>query len=213
MKTMHIDTVINFPFPTPPDRLALKKAELVLTRLAALEMNNNKVGKDGLTGASITTLGRTISRFPVIPRYGKMLANGMQHGCLPYVVAIVAGLTVGDPFLREDGIEVGDDSDQEMEMGMEESSNSAFISQLTSEEVKAREKRKVLRKAFYQVQRIHSQLGNGQSDVFKLLSVIGAYEYAGGTSAFCQQQFLRPKVSAILSPNHINYFCMNLVHG
>ncbi|KAG8891662.1 putative ATP-dependent RNA helicase DHR1, partial [Tulasnella sp. 408] len=37
MKAMHIDAVVNFPFPTPPDRQALQKAEQVLIHLSALE--------------------------------------------------------------------------------------------------------------------------------------------------------------------------------
>jgi ATP-dependent RNA helicase DHX37/DHR1 len=37
MKSMYIDAVVNFPFPTPPDRAALKKAEATLTNLGAIE--------------------------------------------------------------------------------------------------------------------------------------------------------------------------------
>lgn len=29
MKSMNIDTIVNFPFPTAPDRTSLKKAEKV----------------------------------------------------------------------------------------------------------------------------------------------------------------------------------------
>ncbi len=36
MKAMNIDNVATFPFPTPPDRVALRKAEQVLTHLGAL---------------------------------------------------------------------------------------------------------------------------------------------------------------------------------
>lgn len=32
------------------------------------------------------------------------------------------------------------------------------------------------------------------SDMFKILSVVGAYEYAGGGQSFCREQFVRPKV-------------------
>lgn len=192
MKSMHIDAVVNFPYPTPPDRLALKKAELVLTRLGALEADK---GRPELGGGHITQLGRTMSMFPVNPRFGKMLANGMQHGCLPYVIAIVSGLSVGDPFLREDI--VGKDGDSEKEDTDEE--DLARISHLKSEELRDKEKRKSMRRAFYASQKVHSALGNGQSDIFKLLSVIGAYEFAGGTSQFCTSHFVRPKVYFSLS--------------
>lgn len=41
---------------------------------------------------------------------------------------------------------------------------------------------------------VHAALGNGKSDVFKTLSVVGAYEYAGGGQSFCREHFVRPKV-------------------
>ncbi len=37
--------------------------------------------------------------FPVSPRYGKMLAVGHQHDLLPYVIAIVAALSVQELFV------------------------------------------------------------------------------------------------------------------
>src|SRR5882724_8329098 len=45
----------------------------------------------------------------------------------------------------------------------------------------------------------HASLGNASSDVFRMLSVVGAYEYAQGGRAFCEEQFVRPKVSAAMS--------------
>lgn len=39
----------------------------------------------------------------------------------------------------------------------------------------------------------HSALGKGTSDVFRLLSAVGAYEYDGGSVAFCAKNFLQPK--------------------
>jgi ATP-dependent RNA helicase DHX37/DHR1 len=41
---------------------------------------------------------------------------------------------------------------------------------------------------------MHASLGKYTSDVFKTLSVIGAYEYAGGGQKFCSEHFVRPKV-------------------
>ena len=46
----------------------------------------------------ITPLGKAMACFPVSPRYGKMLALGHQHALLPYVVALVAALSVPDVF-------------------------------------------------------------------------------------------------------------------
>jgi ATP-dependent RNA helicase DHX37/DHR1 len=46
---------------------------------------------------------------------------------------------------------------------------------------------------------MHASLGNYTSDVFKTLSVIGAYEYAGGGQKFCSEHFIRQKVGLALS--------------
>lgn len=183
MKSMHIDSVANFPFPTPPDRHALKKAELTLTRLGALESDNKGKGQ-------ITSLGRTMAMFPLNPRFGKMLAHGMQHNCLPYVIAIVAGLSVGDPFLREEALEKESDT----ENGDSDREDIRVSSHIRSDEIREKEKNKGRRRAFFEAQKTHMALGNGQSDIFKMLSVIGAYEYSGGSSSFCSTYFVRLKV-------------------
>ena len=46
----------------------------------------------------ITPLGRAMASFPVTPRYAKMLALGKQQDCLPYVIAVVAAMTVRELF-------------------------------------------------------------------------------------------------------------------
>ena len=109
MKSMHIEAVVNFPFPTPPDRYALSKAEKILLHLGALAPATNvkslslpQEPKQRLASITqVTDLGRSMSLFPVSPRFSKMLVTGQQHGCLPYVVALVASMAVGDPFIRE----------------------------------------------------------------------------------------------------------------
>ena len=102
MKSMNIDVVANFPFPTPPDRASLKKAELLLTRLCALSPPSSPSHVFTASEAKITELGRTMALFPLSPRFARMIVSGRQHGCLPYVITIVAALSVGDPFLHEE---------------------------------------------------------------------------------------------------------------
>ncbi|THH27990.1 hypothetical protein EUX98_g6197 [Antrodiella citrinella] len=181
MKSMHIDSVINFPFPTPPDRIHLRRAETVLTHLGALNVFAGKNLGDG----EITEVGKAMSLFPLSPRYGRMLVSGRQHGCMPYLVTVVAALSVGDPFLREEAIEV-DASDKEDE-------EDEAIAHLTNDAMRAKEARKIRRRTFFQNQELHSLLGNHSSDVFRTLSVVGAYEYAGGGHKFCEEHFVRPK--------------------
>lgn len=134
MKSMNIDAVANFPFPTPPDRSSLRKAELVLNRLGAL----NQKGQ-------VTEQGRTMSLFPLSPRFSRMLVSGQQHGCLPYVIAVVAALSVGDPFLHEEALLLQEDGNE---------SGDEDLSHLTSDKVKAKEIARIRRKAFYSSQQV-----------------------------------------------------------
>lgn len=134
MKAMHIDTVTNFPFPTPPDRSTLHKSEKTLTRLGALS--------DG----KITELGRTMSLFPLAPKFSRMLVSGQQHNCLPYVIAIVSALSVGDPFLHDEGIQGPEENEDEEDM--------EGLTHLTSEAIRQKEARKIRRKAFFKTQSV-----------------------------------------------------------
>lgn len=101
MKSMGIDKVVNFPFPSPPDLLQLKVAEQKLMLLGALENATNVAAKstDEMV-TRITALGKAISVFPVAPRFGKMLALSHQHNLLPYTVCLVAALSVQEVLIE-----------------------------------------------------------------------------------------------------------------
>ena len=146
MKSMNIDSVINFPFPTPPDRFALKKAEDLLSHLGALEqatstkmINGRQVA--GSAGGRITDLGKKMGGYPVSPRFAKMLVLGEQNGCLPYVIAIVACLSVGQPFIHEQALEVDDEEDTSVETRL-----------ITSDALREKEERKETRRRFFSAQ-------------------------------------------------------------
>lgn len=134
-----------------------------------------------------------------------MLVSGRQHGCLAYVISIVSALSVGDPFLHEEALEKDGDEAENVTCGE--------LSHITSLALRAKEALKIRRKAFFQSQHVckqegivatsslillslqtHASLGNYSSDMFRLLSVVGAYEYAGGGHKFCAEHFVRPKV-------------------
>ncbi|KAJ1820064.1 putative ATP-dependent RNA helicase DHR1 [Coemansia sp. RSA 2675] len=185
MKAMNLDNVTNFPFPTPPSRSALKKAERLLTWLGALDSNKGR----------ITDLGRLMSVFPVAPRFAKMLIVGQQHGCLPYVISIVAALSVGDPFIKEFNLDPDANSSTLAEMGAfgcEESVALSEAKNMTSEEMAAKEQLRVKRRQYWGAQ---AKLAGADptSDILKWLTVIGAFEYAGGTDAVCAEYYVRPK--------------------
>ncbi|GAA5900422.1 hypothetical protein JCM5296_001422 [Sporobolomyces johnsonii] len=186
MKSMNIDSVANFPFPTPPDRDSLRRAEKTLVNLGALEAHESTA-----RGGKITELGRSMALFPLSPRFAKMIVAGQQHGCLPYVIAIVCALSVGDPFIREANL--GDEDDETPDLEQEKALTAAEIRHIRDPELRAKEERKVVRKAFFQVQQRYAALGKRTSDVFKMLSVTGAYEYEGGKDSFCEANFVRAK--------------------
>ena len=143
MKAMHIDAVVNFPFPTPPPRDMLFRSEKLLTHLGALR-------KVGVNEAQITEMGRSMALFPLSPRYSRMLIGGQQHGCLPYVIAIVSGLSVGDPFIHEEA-PYGDGGDDNSNGGMDGAEELQYI---TNEKVKAKEMRRLRRRSLFQSQQV-----------------------------------------------------------
>lgn len=91
MKCMGIDKVLNFPFPSPPDKIQLTMAEKRLKILGALEdvqLKSNEIT------TRVTKLGNSISAFPVSPRFGKMLTLSHQENLLEYTVCLVAAMSV-----------------------------------------------------------------------------------------------------------------------
>ncbi|XP_035773239.1 probable ATP-dependent RNA helicase kurz [Anopheles albimanus] len=172
MKCMGIDKVVNFPFPSPPDREQLIGAEQRLLQLEALEEITTRTTLKGGTGESrtqtitrVTELGRTMAAFPVAPRFGKILALSHQHALLPYAICLVAALSVQE-VLEEVGLTEDD----------------------TSESSKLwRQKRK-------------AWAGTGESlllgDPMILLKAVGAAEHAnskGNLEAFCTENGIRLK--------------------
>jgi len=104
MKTMNIDKVVNFPFPTCPDMVQLRTAETRLQQLGALQSPPANLPVKELEKlkfcSSVTPLGRCISSFPLAPRFGKMLALAHQHNLLPLAITLVSALTVQEVLME-----------------------------------------------------------------------------------------------------------------
>lgn len=99
MKAMNIEKIINFPFPSPPNRESLMVAEEELLALEAVKLL--KPGKSAEVGGSrISALGKIMSNFPVAPKFAKMLAISNQQGLMPYVITLIAALTVQELFVE-----------------------------------------------------------------------------------------------------------------
>lgn len=48
----------------------------------------------------VTALGKAVSAFPLLPRFGKMLALSHQQNLLPYTIALVSALTVPEVSIK-----------------------------------------------------------------------------------------------------------------
>jgi len=86
LKTLGVERVENFPFPTPPRNGAVEAAERLLRDLGML---------DATPAGRITEMGKEVMGFPVNPRFGKMVWLGRRNGVGALVGAVVAGLACG----------------------------------------------------------------------------------------------------------------------
>ena len=157
MKAMSIENVSRFPFPTPPSEEEMKAAIQVLVCIGALDIANR-----------ITPLGMAISKFPVAARYAKMLILAKQRDILPYMIAVVAGMTVQPPYLPvvTDNKEEKDDDGNEVD-----------------EDIMDKQKRQ--KKSSKEVKNpysVHRKWRHSQSDHLGLLRVIGAYSHTVETA-------------------------------
>ncbi|XP_076859580.1 putative ATP-dependent RNA helicase DHX37 [Brachyhypopomus gauderio] len=172
MKDLNIEKVVNFPFPTPPSAEALLSAEQLLLSLGALEEPPRQGRMVDMERARlscpITPLGRAMAAFPVAPRYAKMLALGRQQDCMPYVITIVAAMTVREIFEELDR-------------------------PVSSEEDSGR----LMERKAQAAQRRRLWAGQGQSlllgDLMVMLGAVGACEFSGCTPEFCEKNGLRYK--------------------
>ncbi|MBW7893664.1 MAG: ATP-dependent helicase HrpB [Opitutaceae bacterium] len=88
LKASGIDDVAGFPWLESPDSKALERAETLLIDLGAVQA----------VSAAITPTGRKMLRFPLHPRYARMLLEAQTRNCVR-PVALMAALTQGRNFL------------------------------------------------------------------------------------------------------------------
>jgi len=93
LKASGIDDVVGFPWLEKPEMKALERAETLLADLGALQPGTTS-GRAG----GITDIGRKMLRFPVHPRYARMLLAAQERGCVR-PVALMAALTQRRNFL------------------------------------------------------------------------------------------------------------------
>ncbi|KNE57593.1 hypothetical protein AMAG_03283 [Allomyces macrogynus ATCC 38327] len=186
LKAMNMDNVINFPFPTPPNRTDLAKAEKLLQSLGALDEQGH-----------ITLTGTKMSQFPIHPRFAKMLLLGMQQGLIEYAIAIVAALSVGEVFVSPDEAKRllaerkrnkggnADDADAQLDEDAMDVADDDAKDKDDDGSGAAGQLLKSVMDRFAGKPRT--------SDALFLLNLVGAFEYAGGSTKFCRTHLLRPK--------------------
>lgn len=176
MKAMGIHNVLQFPFPTPPDRLAVQAALTTLVHLGAISAGESE---------SITALGHTLVKFPVAARFAKMLLLAKELGVLEYTIAIVAGLSGHSPFIHALDRKEQQSADAEDKQDAEEEGDKKKKTEDDDDMAKEWREAEELRK--------HAQWVDQESDVLSLLRAAGAYAYTGGSAQFCQENHLHEK--------------------
>ena len=167
LKSMNLQHVVNFPFPTPPDRQSIVKAEKLLTYLSAISPSGQ-----------VTPVGTSMSIFPLAPRFARILLVGHLHDCLPYTIAMIAGLSAGEIFVPENqAIPAVAEQTEEFR---------------TNEDVIAEDKRARIRKAFNAAHKNFCSLDD-RSDAMKILQVVGEFAHEP-TEEWCESHFVRYKV-------------------
>ncbi|KAJ5203935.1 ATP-dependent RNA helicase DHR1 [Penicillium cinerascens] len=179
MKSMGLHNVINFPFPTPPSRHGLAKAEKLLKNLGALSGEGQ-----------VTQIGRRLSTYPLSPRFGKMLYIGHQHGCMPYVIALVAALAVGDLFVNQNEFNPPQPKPSQKKDDSDSSDDERVV--YTNADRLEDTEREQRSKDYARVHRLLSK-HDDNSDALKYLSAICAYAYAPDGDAFSERMFFRAK--------------------
>lgn len=86
MKSLGLPDIRAFPFIDPPSGKAVADGLVMLRELHAIDSQGD-----------LTEIGRTLARFPVDPRIGRMMVAARQHGCLREMLVIASALSTQDP--------------------------------------------------------------------------------------------------------------------
>lgn len=192
MKAIGIDHIESFPFPTAPPSSAIRSALSLLTYLGAVHtaasvldaQNANQImakidstlnaakGKKlpGLEDTrGLTSLGQRLVKFPISPRFAKMLvlAQDLPH-LLPYVLTMVATLTEKSVFTYDEQSAASLAADLKKEGDSDSESDSDDLDSADEAALKS-EKQQLARKKFL----AHHEHG----DALARLRGAGAYMY------------------------------------
>ena len=210
MKSMNIQNVSKFPFPTPPSKDYIYEGLRILETIGALKYDDN--GKYGLNSEleqtnkilmclkdsqylskdeeylKITKMGTAMLEYPINVRLSKMLILGNQGNCLSYVLGIVCVLSIESLQFMPDEIDKILQKTLTQNDIKDDTQNSNAIFDTKNEEKKLlrKKKRQMVLNARY-------KFCDNKSDVLSYLNIFGCYEYAKNKNKFCNEYFLRSK--------------------
>lgn len=86
MKSLNLGDIERFPFVEPPEHRYIRDGYDTLRELGAIDDEDK-----------LTDIGRTLARFPLDPRIGRMILAGQEQNCLDDILVIAAALSAQDP--------------------------------------------------------------------------------------------------------------------
>ena len=91
MASLGLGDMERFPFVEAPELRNIRDGVALLEELDAVDADHAE------TKRWLTDIGRDLARLPIDPRFGRMVIEGAETGCLREVIIITAALTVQDP--------------------------------------------------------------------------------------------------------------------
>ncbi|MEM7140212.1 MAG: ATP-dependent RNA helicase HrpA, partial [Actinomycetota bacterium] len=91
MASLGLGDIETFPFVEPPELRNIRDGIALLEELDAV-----RPGREGTKGW-LSPIGRQLARMPIDPRFGRMVIEAAETGCLREVTIITAAMSVQDP--------------------------------------------------------------------------------------------------------------------
>ncbi|KAK8630499.1 hypothetical protein V6N13_079291 [Hibiscus sabdariffa] len=190
LKSMGIDKVTNFPFPTSPGPAALVDAERCLKDLEALDSNGR-----------LTSLGKAMARYPISPRNSRMLLTVIQimrkvknyasaNLVLGYAVAAAAVLSSTNPFV----IQYEESHSQNDESQQADGSNPMNSEKALNKKEKSRK-----RKLNELTKMSRTKFSSPSSDTLTVAYALQRFELSESRVNFCNENMLHLKTMEEMS--------------
>ncbi|KAK3004680.1 hypothetical protein RJ639_018706 [Escallonia herrerae] len=200
LKSMGIDKVANFPFPTPPSVSGLVEAERCLKVLEALDSKGR-----------LTALGKAMSHYPMSPRHSRMLLTViqvMENGkgypqpnlILGYAVAAAAALSLSNPLVMQF------EGSHDDTTGINKDENSG---KLNLEKVPDRDEKLRKKKAKETIKVFREKFSNPTSDALTIAYALQCFERSESQVDFCNDNSLHLKTMEEMSK--LRLLLLNLV--